>query len=260
MRRRRVCVWVMAGAPGYLRLDEGGAPGVGLEAGRGASPSSPSKARRRCSARWTSARDSACGGADARDLARRSRAVAGGRRVATSNSSPCPAASRSACCASSGRWRASCRRPRGRRTRRRGCPSASSAGVVPSRALPTLMWASRKDSGRPGCEGLQPEGDLGQFGGHRVEVDAVDAAGDDVVHRGLRGRRGSGRSSPVRAVARRSAMRRAAATRKCPEPQAGSQTVMAEERRLGVGGLLGARRGAGRGPSSRTRSMSAVGV
>ena len=32
-------------------------------------------------------------------------------------------------------------------------------------------------------QGLQPEGDLRQFDGHRVDVDAVDAAGDDVAER-----------------------------------------------------------------------------
>ena len=34
-------------------------------------------------------------------------------------------------------------------------------------------------------------------------------------------------------------MRRAAATRKWPEPHAGSQTVMREQRGFGVGGSLG---------------------
>ncbi len=42
-----------------------------------------------------------------------------------------------------------------------------------------------------------------------------------------RTRSGTGSSSPLRSWAMRRAMRRAAATRKCPEPHAGSQTVTA---------------------------------
>ena len=34
-----------------------------------------------------------------------------------------------------------------------------------------------------GLQCLQPEGDLGQFGGHRVDVDAVDAAADHAAQR-----------------------------------------------------------------------------
>ena len=35
-----------------------------------------------------------------------------------------------------------------------------------------------------GFQGFQPERDLGQLGGHRVDVDAVDAAADDAAQRG----------------------------------------------------------------------------
>ena len=34
-----------------------------------------------------------------------------------------------------------------------------------------------------GRHGREPEADLGEVGGHRVDVDAVEAAGDDVVQR-----------------------------------------------------------------------------
>ena len=40
-----------------------------------------------------------------------------------------------------------------------------------------------EEAERPaGLHALQPQADLGQLGGHRVEVDAVDAAVDHVVH------------------------------------------------------------------------------
>ena len=76
-----------------------------------------------------------------------------------------------------------------------------------------------------GLQCFQPQRHLGQFGGHRVDVDAVDAAADDSRSAAWTTASG-GSASPVSSAATRLAMRRAAATRKWPEPQAGSQTVI----------------------------------
>src|SRR6185503_7071177 len=43
----------------------------------------------------------------------------------------------------------------------------------------------KEGEGAAGGHGFEPEGDLGQLGGHGVDVDAVDAVADDVVHRPL---------------------------------------------------------------------------
>ena len=91
--------------------------------------------------------------------------------------------------------------------------------------------------GLAGFEGLEPEGDLGEFGGEVVEVDAVDAAADDVVQ-GVGDLFGGGFVLPGAGLGDRRAIRRAAATRNPPEPEAGSQTVTASRRASASAGSL----------------------
>ena len=111
-----------------------------------------------------------------------------------------------------------------------------------------------------GCHGLEPQADLGEVGGHRVEVDAVDAAGHDVVHGVAVASVGVGSISPVRTVASRVAMRRAAATMKWPLPIAGSQTGDSQQRALRGRCCFSASSSTGSSAVSRTSSTSSVGV
>jgi hypothetical protein len=74
-----------------------------------------------------------------------------------------------------------------------GIPAAMRSGVVPSRLLPHLMWASRKLSGRPGSS-ASVQRVTAEFNGHRVDLDAVEAAADDVAQ---------GSPGGLRATARR---------------------------------------------------------
>ena len=121
------------------------------------------------------------------------------------------------------RGRRPCRPPRSARTPRRGCRVSGARASPRAGCCRTWMWWSRNDSGLPGLQGLHPEADLAQLDGHRVDVDAVDATADHVAH-GLADR------SPATARRRRCArparclaIRSAAAIRKWPLPQAGSQ-------------------------------------
>ena len=76
---------------------------------------------------------------------------------------------------------------------------------------------------KAGVDRLDPERDLGQFHRHRVAVHPVQAArGPHRAGRG--GSRPPKRAPSARMRASRVAMRRAAASRKWPEPQAGSMT------------------------------------
>ena len=84
-----------------------------------------------------------------------------------------------------------------------GMPSSISAGVAPSRRVAVLDVGVEEAQRLARLQGLQPQRDLGQFDGHRVEVDAVDAAGDDLAQGGAyrveRSAPGCARGPPRRA-------------------------------------------------------------
>ena len=58
--------------------------------------------------------------------------------------------------------------------------SSRSSNVAPTSELPQSQVVVEEAQRRPQREGVEPEADLGQFHGHRVEIDAVDAALQDV--------------------------------------------------------------------------------
>ena len=110
-----------------------------------------------------------------------------------------------------------------------GMPSARSARGGAEEAVADTDVVVEEGERLAGLEGLHPEADLAQLDGHRVDVDAVEAAADDVAQ-GVRGwPRASGSSSPVRTAARRRAMRWAAAMRKWPRADSRVADLEGEE-------------------------------
>ncbi len=126
------------------------------------------------------------------------------------------------------------------------------------RLLPQRRWWSRKLSGAPRVKAVEPEADLGQLHRHRVEVDAVDAALEDVAleqldvgqlgrvdrHvlvaaarpgclRASRRRRSHRKGKPSRNWTSRSVTKSTASTRKWPLPIAGSRILTSKRSRRG---------------------------
>ena len=97
-------------------------------------------------------------------------------------------------------------------------PSQSRSGLASAMLSPSAAsrrsrrWWSRNERGRADGEAVEPEGDLGEFDGERVLVDAVDAAlEDEAADDGLVGQLGLvDRSSWIRGRARRMSARMAA--------------------------------------------------
>ena len=131
-----------------------------------------------------------------------------------------------------------------------------SAGRGAEEAVAARLW-SRNGQRLARLEGLEPEADLAQLDGHRVDVDAVEAAADDVAQRGSDGRRrgllvagadgGQALGDPVGGGDEEVA----GAARRVDDRQR-------EDRLLGgpvAVGLAQLRRGPGRGPSRAGREI-----
>ena len=167
---------MISGRTGGLRRDEGGAPGV--KGGLGAAIVGRRRRMRRGGPPWPRQR---------RVSPRRGR-----RGSATSSAKTSVgisrAASKSAC------WPSRSCRLRFRQARATalsspvsglvsgvGDPGRDELGRRAEEAVAALDVGVEERERLAGLEGLEPEADLAQLDGHRVEVDGVDAVGDDVA-------------------------------------------------------------------------------
>ena len=137
-----------------------------------------------------------------------------------------------------------------------GTPLGHQLGRRAEQGVAVLDVGVEERERQAGLHGLHPQAHLAQLDGHRVEVHAVDAAADDLPQRvavlGGRGR------AVRRSRATCAASRRAAASRKWPEPQAGSTMDSSSSASTGSSGCCAI--GVGRSPArARCRAAPAPG-